>query len=73
MSYLRFTLDLAVKEPLPQALADRLPALRAAIKELKSYASKINEGTANEEITVRAAYHRCNHDIGSPCDPEREV
>lgn len=73
MSYLRFNLDLAVKEPLPQALVDALPTIRGAILRLKSYASKINEGRANEEMTVRVVYHRCRHDEGAPCDPEREV
>lgn len=74
MSYIRFTLDLAVKEPIPQALKDRLPAIRNAIKELKAYASKINQGAANEEMTVRAVYHRCHHDeLNTPCEPEVEV
>ena len=73
MSYLRFQLDLAIKEPLPQALADRLPAIRDTIRRLKSFASKINEGQTNEEMTVRAVYHICRHDEGAPCEPEREV
>lgn len=62
MSYLRFRLDLAIKEPIPQALKDKLPAIRREIRRLKSYASKINEGKGNEEITVTATYHICDHD-----------
>ena len=74
MSFIRFTLDLAVKEPLPQALKDRLSNIRSAIRELKAYASRINEGAASEEMTVRAVYHRCHHDeLSTPCEPEVEV
>ena len=73
MSYIRFNLDLAVKQPIPQALQNKLPAIRDAIKQLKAYASKINEGQANEEMTVRAVYHICHHDEGLPCEPEQEV
>ena len=70
MAYLRFTLDLAVKQPIPAALQAKLPAILDTIKQLKSYASKINAGTAGEETTVRAVYHICRHDEGLPCDPE---
>ena len=73
MSYIRFNLDLAVKQPIPQALQNKLPVIRDAIKRLKAYASKINEGQANEEMTVRAVYHICHHDEGLPCEPEQEV
>lgn len=75
MSYLRFNLDLAVKQPIPTALKDKLPAIRDAIKQLKSYASKINEGKNNEEMTVKASYHICHHDSGNtiPCEPEQEI
>ena len=70
ISYLRFTLDLAVKQPIPAVLQAKLPAIKDAIKQLKAYASKINAGAANEEITVKATYHICRHDEGLPCDPE---
>ena len=33
----------------------------------------INEGTASEEMTVRAVYHICRHDEGKPCGPEQEI
>ena len=73
MSYLRFTLDLAIKQPIPQALKSKLPEIRDAIRQLKAYASKINEGSVNEEMTVRATYHICHHDEGLPCEPEQEI
>jgi hypothetical protein len=73
MSYLRFNLDLAIKEPVPETLAAELPAIKQAIRRLKTYASKINQGTANEEITVKANHHICRHDEGLPCDQETEI
>ncbi len=73
MPYLRFTLDLAIPQPLPPALVAALPTIRQGIKDLKAYAAKINAGKANEEMTVKATYHICNHDIGQPCDAEVEI
>lgn len=73
MSYLRFKLDLAIKHPLPQALKDELPALTAALRELKSYASKINAGKPNEEMSIKASWHICHNDEGLACEPEQEV
>ena len=72
-TYLRFKLDLAIKQPLPQALKDELPALKVAIRRLKSFASKINEGNPNEEITIKAAWHICRNEDYLPCEPEQEV
>lgn len=75
MSYIRFTLDLAVKQPIPSALQTKLPVIRDAIRQLKTYAEKINAGASNEEMTVRAVYHICHHDESPslPCEPEIEV
>lgn len=73
MSYLRIQTDLAIKEPIPQLLKDKLPAIRDAIRELKSYASIINKDADNEEMTIRAVWHICNHDIGEICTPEQEI
>jgi len=73
MSYIRFNLNLAVKEPIPDALKKKLPEIRNAIKMLKSYASKINEGKVNEEMTVKAVWHRCHHDTNEPCEEEKEI
>jgi len=65
------TLTLASKDELgnpvggikiPTALAAKLPAIRTAIRELKSYARKINEGQPNEEMTVQADVFICHHD-----------
>ena len=53
---------------IPTALAKKLPAIRTAIKDLKSYARKINEGQPNEEMTVQADVLICHHD-----DPERLI
>jgi len=73
MPYIRFKLDLAIKQPIPEALKKRLPAIKARILELKSYSEKINEKKENEEVTVNASYHICNHDIGEPCEKEVEI
>ena len=73
MSYLRFNLDLAIKKPIPQALKDKLPAIKAEILKLKSYAKKINAGKDNEEMTVKAKYHTCHNDINQTCEPEIDI
>ena len=73
MSYLRFTVDLAVKEPLPPTLAEKLPAIRQQILQLKAFATRINQGRPNEEMTVKATYHVCRHEEGLPCEPEIEI
>lgn len=73
MPYLRFNLDLAIKKPIPQALKDKFPAIKAEILKLKSYAEKINAGKINEEITVKAKYHNCNNDINQNCEAEIDI
>lgn len=73
MSFLRLDIRLAVKEPIPQELKDALPSIKDKIRQLKSFASKINEGTNSEEMTVKATWHRCFHDEGKPCGEEQEV
>uniref|UniRef100_A0A6M3JBR4 Uncharacterized protein n=1 Tax=viral metagenome TaxID=1070528 RepID=A0A6M3JBR4_9ZZZZ len=76
MSGVRFQLDLFI----PQAVYDTIPsakklAFRDIIRAVKAFATKINEGAANEEMTVRAAWHTCGHDESppQPCDPEQEI
>ena len=74
MSGIRFSLNLFI----PTAVYDGIPsakkiAIRNHIRELKSYAVKINAGQDNEEMTVVAKWHRCYHDEGKPCDPEQEI
>lgn len=73
MPYLRFRLDLAIKKPLPSALQTALPNIKAKMLELKSYCEKINKGKANEENTIAAKFHICNHDIGGICDAEEDI
>lgn len=83
MAGLRFQLDLFIPEAttgtlvsgikIPTALATKIPTIRQAIRDLKAYASKINAGNLNEEMTVRAVYHICRHDEGKPCDSEQAI
>ena len=92
MALLRFNLDLAIPEDpagtlvagvkINSLLAQKIPDIRDAIRGLKSYATKINAGQLNEEITVKASWHICHHDdptvgglypLGKPCEPEREI
>jgi len=70
----RFQLDLAI----PEAIYNSIPlstktAIRDRIRQLKSYAVKINEGAANEELTVKATWQKCHHDTGELCEPEQEI
>ncbi len=76
MSGIRFSLDLFI----PEIVYNSIPAVkktvvRDRIRELKSYATKINEGKSNEEMTVRAVWHKCYHDEipFKPCESEQEI
>jgi hypothetical protein len=85
MAGLRFQIDLFVPESptgtlvagvkIPTALATKIPAIRQAVRDLKAYAVKINEGENNEEMTVLAKYHICHHNENPqlPCEPAQEV
>ena len=70
----RINIELAI----PEKVFDKIPAERkqAFIREvraMKNLAVKINEGKANEEMTVKAVWHRCGHDEGKACEPEQEI
>uniref|UniRef100_A0A6M3IR97 Uncharacterized protein n=1 Tax=viral metagenome TaxID=1070528 RepID=A0A6M3IR97_9ZZZZ len=74
MTLIRFQIDLAI----PEAIYNAIPTakkmtVRDTIRELKALAVKINEGKDNEEMTVRAVWHRCHHDTGGSCEPEQEI
>ena len=74
MSLIRFQLDLAIPEPVYNNIpAAKKLAFRDVIRQLKALAVKINEGTANEEATVKATWHKCYHDTGGACEPEQEI
>ena len=74
MSYWRGQLDLAI----PIKVWDAIPlarkiAFRDEVKAMKALAVKVNEGLANEEMTVKANWHVCRHDEGKPCDPVIDI
>ena len=74
MALIRFSLDLAI----PEAVYNAIPtatktAFRDGVRALKALAVKINEGQPNEEMTIRAVWHRCHHDTGESCEPEQEI
>ena len=75
MSYRRYMIDLAFKEPINSGNQGLLTALEAAIKNAKKFAVKINEGKDNEEMTVKATMHKCYHDEtpNRPCEGEIEL
>ena len=74
MSYKRYSVDLAFKEPIEPALNGLLTAMEATIRQAKPRASIINEGSLEEENTVRAVWHICHHDTGDQlCEPEQEI
>lgn len=74
MSLERYNLDLAFREPIAPGTQVLLNALKAAIRNVKKLAVKIKEGASTEEATVKAVWHRCNHDEGGkPCEPEQEI
>ena len=70
----RFTLDLAIPELVFDSISDtKKKAFRNAVRAIKAYAVKINQGAANEEMTVKAVFHKCHHDNGETCEPEQEM
>jgi len=86
MSFLRFNLDLAIKQPLPlgllekptstqlQAMADMtwVQIFREMVRRLKTYSEKIELVKSIEE-TTRATFHVCRHDEEKSCDPMQEI
>jgi len=74
MAYIRFRIDGAVEQSAYNALpAATKTAIRGRFRQLKTFCSKINEGTPNEEDTVRFKYHICRHDEGKSCEPEIDI
>ena len=71
----RFNLDLAIPETVYQAIPlAKKQAFKDTILAMKALAVKINEGKDNEEMTVKAVWHKCYHDTGDrPCEPENEI
>ncbi len=72
--YWRCNIQLAI----PKDVYDSLPsakklAVRDAIRELKTMAVKVNVGQPNEEMTVKACWHWCQHDEGKSCDAEQDI
>ena len=61
---------------LPTTLVTHLVALRNEVRLAKTYATKINEGEPNEEMTVKAIIRICHHDEGEghpQCEGEIEI
>ncbi len=73
----RFQLDLAI----PSVVFDSIPvakkqAFSDEVRELKAKAVRINAGLDNEEVTIRATYHKCYHDqpeLNKPCEPSQDI
>ena len=62
-----------IKGALPQELQNIIVDYYKKIQKWKSYAVKINEGAANEELSVTATYEICRHDVGKACSPQKEI
>ncbi len=74
MALIRFRLDLAIPERVFNKVpSDRKRAFANEVRVLKALAVKINEGKDNEEMTVKARWHRCLHDEGKSCEPEQDI
>ena len=71
----RFTVDIAI----PSVTYEAIPiatktAFRDSVRALKALAVKINEGKPNEEVTIRAVWHKCHHDTDDKsCEAEQEI
>ena len=75
MAGTRVQVDLFFAGKTPRQVNEAFPQLLPMLKAAKAKASKINEGKANEEMTVAASYHMCFHDEpgnNTPC-VEKEI
>ena len=73
MSYLRFNLDLAIKQPIPEELELKLPEILVAIGMLRNYAVEVQGGEVNVELSDQATYHICRHDEHKSCEQPKEI
>jgi len=70
----RFNLDLAIPSDVFDSIPDaRKLAFRNEVRALKALSVRINEGLPNEEMTVKASFHKCHHDTGGSCESEQEI
>ena len=74
MAMWRCNIQLAI----PEDVFNKIPlarkiAFRDEVRALKNLAVKINEGLANEEMTVTAQWHICHHDTKEECEPTHEI
>jgi hypothetical protein len=69
----RIRIDIAIPEAVYAAIpaATKL-AFRDQVRAMKAKAVRINEGAANEEVTIKATIHDCYHDenTNKPCGAE---
>ncbi len=74
MAIIKITIALAIKEKVYNTIPTATKtAFRDRVRALKALAVKINEGQDNEEMTIRATWHRCLHDEGKLCEPEQDI
>jgi len=72
--FYRFRMDLAVKKSTYDALTQvQKDVIKDRIRALKALANKINAGAANEEDTIQAKWHLCQHELGLPCPEDRDI
>ena len=74
MALVRFQLDLAI----PEKVFNKIPlarkqAFRDEVRALKALSVRVNEGLENEEMTVKATWHKCHHDTNEACEPAIEI
>ncbi len=73
MAGTRLQVDFYFDKMTPKQVNSAYPQLLTIIKVAKAKASKINEGSDNEEMTVKARYHICGHQDGTPCTDWVEI
>ena len=73
MSYIRWTIDLAVKEPVSKVLEAEMDELKTRLQHFREQCSIINEGLPNEENTKKMDEHICKHDTGGECEGMKDI
>lgn len=69
----RVQVDLYFDGKTPSQVNQTFPGLLPIIKAAKAKASRVNAGSSNEEMSVKAVYHVCHNDINQPCEPSVEI
>lgn len=67
------TLVVGIK--IPTAFAEKIPAIRDKVRNVKDFVASMNRVLAGENLSLKATYHICYHNEtpGKPCKQEQDI